>query len=427
MRPIAGNGALLAFICALVCPSAGAEDWLRYENSNFVGFSNASRKDAVDVLTELEYIRAAVSQTPSFYIPEGGPKTTVLLPATMDELTRLAPYETMAGFAQPLDVGVVIVLSTSSRGGDARVVARHEFAHTMLFNDWFRYPNWYAEGFSEIVSSISVDRRRNRFTIGERPDRYGRRIRPLLDWNQIIQSDFDAHQLPESKLIQAAYSQEWLLMHYLTQNGERDFASEMDQYFGLITSGMESDQAFIEAFDIDPASLWESRLKQYERRPPSTRHDFDPSGLDLQFDIGDADAGEYEPLLTYLSDKADARRPGTWGMPSLQKLPGKWDQLKTSDQCGEPLTFRLRPDENIVIIDGFYSTPDSPQIPALFEYRKIERDAFQLVNVTEREYPNVVLTNDYRLSMRNENVFCFDEMPLRQVCGAIFQRCDRRN
>ena len=72
-----------------------------------------------------------------------------------------------------------------------------------------------------------------------------------------------------------------------------------------------------------------------------------------------------------------------------------------------------------------WTVPGTTPVPALFEYQQVEADAFQLVNVTDREFPNVVLTNDYRLSMRNENVFCLDEMPLRQVCGAIFHRCDR--
>jgi len=425
MRIRKGSTAPVALLFALAVSTAHADDWLRYENSNFRGFSNANRKDAVEVLTELEYVRAAASQIPSFFIPDGRPKTTVLLPATMDELSRLAPYETMAGFAQPLADGAMIVLSTSTRGANARVVARHEFAHTLLFNDWFRYPHWYAEGFSEIVSSISVDRRRNEFTIGERPDRYARRVRPLLDWNQIIRSGFDPHLLPDADLIHAAYSQDWLLMHYLTLNGERDFSSEMDHYFGLLTSGSDSLQAFAKAFGMEPATLWNTALKEYDRRPASERREFDPSGLDLDFDVSEADAKEFEPLLTYLGDQADARRPGTTGLPSLRQLPGEWDQLKSRDQCSEPLTFGLRAGENIVVIEGFYSTPGSPQIPALFEFSRIEDDAFQLVNVTDREFPHVVLTNDYRLSMRNENVICLDEMPLRQVCGAIFQRCDR--
>ncbi len=377
------------------------------------------------MLSELEYVRAAATQTPGFFMPEDRPKTIVLMPATMEEFARLAPTEPLSGFAQPLDDGAMIVFSVSDRSGDARVVARHEFAHTMLFNDWFRYPQWYAEGFSEIVSGISVDRRRNRFTVGEKPRHYSRRFKPLLDWNQLIHSDFDAHSLPDLEQIQAAYRQNWLLMHYLTLNGEQDFSSEIDRYFGLITSGRESQQAFNEAFGFEPAALWESELSRYARRPTTTRRDFDPSALDLDFRASDADARELEPLLIYLTDMADARRPGQRGLSSLDALPGRWDQLKTAGQCGNPVTINMRPGANIVTIDGFYSKPGAEPVPALFGYEQIEDDAFQLVNVTEREYPDVVLTDDYRLSMRNENVFCLDKLPVQQVCSVVFHRCDR--
>ena len=406
--------------------ASASDEWQRYENASFIAFSNASRRDALEVLTELEYVRAAAVQSPQFFIPEGRAKTTVLLTATMEELSGLAPYETMAGFAQPLDGGATIVLSASSRGADARVVVRHEFAHTLLFNEWFRYPAWYSEGFAEILSSISVDRRRNRYTIGEKPQRYKGRIRPRLEWDLIIDRDFDAHTLVDPVLIQSAYTQNWLLMHYLTLNEERDFSSELDRYFGLITSGTSSKEAFKESFGVGPSELWETSLRSYaRRRPPTVRREFDPSDLDLEFAISNADDRELDPLLSYMADKAIARRPGRTGLDSLDRLPGRWDQLKNEGRCSEPLTFDLRKGTNIVEIKDFYSSPGAPPVPGLFEYERIGDDAFRLVNVSDRENPNVVLTNDYRLSLRDENVLCLDEMPLRQVCGAIFHRCDR--
>ena len=425
LRRLAGITSGSILFLALGGTASGSDDWQRYENASFIAYSNASRRDALEIITELEYVRAAAVQTPQFFIPDDRAKTTVLLPATTEEFSRLAPYETMAGFAQPLDGGAAIVLSASSRNADARVVARHEFAHTMLFNDWFRYPAWYSEGFSEIVSSISVDRRRNRYTIGLKPDRYKGRIRPRLDWNQLVDRDFDAHALPDPRMIQSAYAQNWLLMHYLTLNDEQDFSSELDRYFGLITSGTRSQDAFTEAFGARPSDLWETALRNYDRRPPTVRRDFDPSILDLDFAISDLDNNDLDPLLIYLADKAAARRPGRTGLDSLDRLPGIWDQLKNAGQCSEPLVLNLRAGTNIIAIEGFYSLPGAPSVPGLFEYERIADDAFRLVNVTDREFPNVVLTNDYRLSMRNENVLCLDEMPLRQICGAILHRCDR--
>lgn len=402
-----------------------ADDWQRHENSNFIAFSNGSASEVHDVLNELELVRAAASQTPGFFIPDKQPKTLVLLPATMAEFSRLVPFDTMAGFAQPLDDHSVIVLPLSGGYADFRVVARHEFAHTMLFNDWFDYPHWYAEGFAEVVSSIEVDRRRNQFTIGEQPDRYGRKIRPRIDWDELVSTDFDAHNLEDPKLIQVAYSQNWLLFHYLTLNEKKDYSSELDRYFALVTSGDRTELAFATAFGSTVSNLWDDALQRYARRPPSTRQDFDPVELDLHFNSTPAGDEILQPLLTYLADKADARRQDRDGLPSLDRIVGEWDQLKFKDQCSDPLIFALRPDGNIVAIEGFYSAPESAPIPALFDYERLGPDSFQLTNVTAESFPNVVITSDYRISMRTEDVFCLDELPANRLCSAIFHRCAR--
>ena len=402
-----------------------AEDWRRFENSNFIAFSNGESDDVIGVLTELELVRAAASQTPGFFLPDDNPRTLVMLPATMAEFSRLAPFETMAGFAQPLDHGSAIVLPAGGGGADARMIARHEFAHTMLFNEWFDYPHWYSEGFAELVSSINVDWRRQHFTVGEKPERYGRRIRPRIDWEELIDTDFDAHNLADPELVQAAYAQNWLLIHYLILNGEKDYSSELDRYFSRVATGESSEAAFATAFGNSASALWESVLERYARRPPSTRRDFDPTGLDLQFEVSKADDGVFRPLLTYLADKADARRPGLEGLPSLESVAGTWDQLKFERQCSDPLTFTYRPESNIVAIEGFYSAPGTAPVPALFDISRLGGDSFQLTNVTADTFPNVVTTSDYRISMRNENVFCLDEIPLGRICSGIFHRCDR--
>lgn len=402
-----------------------AGDWQRFENSNFVAFSNGEPDDVIGVLTELELVRAAAAQTPGFFLPEDNPRTLVILPATVAEFSRLAPFETMAGFAQPLDNGAAIVLPATGGGADARVIARHEFAHTMLFNEWFDYPHWYAEGFAEVVSSIKVDWRRQHFTIGEKPERYGRRIRPRIDWEELIGTNFDAHNLVDPVLVQSAYAQNWLLIHYLIFNGEKDYSSELDHYFSRVTAGESSVTAFMTVFGNSASALWDSVLERYSRRPPTTRRDFDPAGLDLQFEVSKAEDEVFRPLLTYLADKADARRPGHEGLPSLENIAGTWDQLKFEGQCSDPLTFTYRPERNIVAIEGFYSAPGTTPVPALFDFRRLGRDFFQLTNVTADTFPNVVTTSDYRISMRNENVFCLDEIPVGRVCSGIFHRCDR--
>jgi hypothetical protein len=417
--------ALIAWL--LISPPVTADDWQQYENSNFIAFSNGPANDVYTILNELELVRAAIAQTPGFFIPEDRPRILVLLPADKNEFSRLAPYETMAGFAQQLDDSAAIVLPIDSGDAYTRFIIRHEFAHTLLFNEWFDYPHWYAEGFAEVVSSIDVNQRRNRFTIGEKPERYGRRIKPRIDWDELVSTNFDAHKLAGPELIQAAYAQNWLLIHYLTLNENEDFSSELDRYFALVAAGERSNPAFETAFGRTASDFWDNVLERYGRRPPTTTRDFDPAELDLEFTVATADEGLMQPLLTYFTDKADARRRDLDGLLSLDTIAGQWDQLKFAGQCAEPLTFTLRAGNSVMAIEGFYSAPGAKPIPALFALQRLGEDSFQLTNVTAETYPNVAVTSDYRVSMRNNNVICLDELPVKRICGSIFHRCGQRN
>jgi len=402
------------------------DSWQRYENAHFIAYSNAADDDVRAVLDALAYIRAAAEQIPAFVIPEGRHKTYVVLPATGEEFARFAAYPSIAGFAQPLDNGAAIVMPASGSGTDAEAIVRHEFAHTLLFNDWFRYPLWFTEGFAELASSIVVDPGRNVYTIGAMPGRYGRRFRPALDWNDIVDERFDAHRLGDDELLQSAYAQHWLLFHYLTMNGQTDYALQIDRYFGMLNTGTGSLAAFARAFGMTPAELWDTRLRDYVGKPPVVTRAFDRAALDLAFDVRPADPARLEPLLRFLTDKAAAGRPGGGAQASLDALPGSWDQLRFPDQCSDPLEFNVVPAEHTIRIEHFYSEDSREPIPALFRYERLDSGDWRLVNVTAGRYPNVIAGADFQLTMRNDDVFCLDEIPVRQVCSTVFQRCGPR-
>ena len=411
----------VALIMGICVPAAA--DWSRYENESFIAFSNAASDDVRDVLFELEYIRAAAEQVPSFVIPADRPKTLVVLPATHDEFLRYAPVASMAGFAQPLDGGAAIVMPVSAPSGNASDVIRHEFAHTLLFNDWFRYPHWYSEGFAEIFSNIRVDKRRNTFVIGEMPERYGRRLRPGISWETLVDENFNAHRQSDPEVIQAAYAQGWLLVHFLTMSDDPDHLSQLNHYFSLVNSGEPSVKAFAMAFDLAPESLWDQALSDYARRPTTTRYDFSPVVLNLEFLSNPASEDVLQPILGYLRDKADARRPSPNADLPASMLTGSWDQLRYKDQCSEPLTFTSREGGEVIGIEGYYSAEGADPVPALFLADKMAPGVFDLINITADEYPAVAVTSDYQLTIRSETVVCFDRRPFSRACASILQRC----
>ena len=312
-------------------------------------------------------------------------------------------------------------MPVSRRGTDSRSVVRHEFAHTMLFNEWFEYPQWYAEGFAELVAAIDINARRKTLTIGKRPAGVGRRVEAVIDWDTLIDERFNAHELPDARQIRAAYEQSWILFHYLTLNEEENYASDLERYFAGLNNGQPSPAAFREAFGRSTEEFWETSIKRYARRPPSVNLEFDRSSLDLSFETRTATVDEIQPLLRFFKDKADARRPGD-NVSSLASLPGRWGQLSIDGQCSAPLDFDVG--DSIVTINGYYNAGDQ-SIPALFTIDPREDGAYELTDVTA--VSSSIPRRTFRLSIRNENVLCFDRMPVGRACGTIFHRCDDRH
>jgi len=418
--------AALLYLAGLPQFTAAQEDrlvgWNRFENTSFVAYSDAAESDVLEVLEELELVRAAVAQTPSLALPEGRPKTVAVMPGTRPAFLDFTPYETVAGFALQIDDSAAIVMPVDS-GRDSAPVVRHEFGHTLLFNPWFVYPTWYAEGFAEVISTIAVDRKRLEFVIGRRPGRYNRHIRDAIGWDLLLDARFDAHTLEDEALIRAAYSQNWALVHFLTLGGQAEHRFQVERYFGAVNSGTPSPEAFRAAFETTPADLWAGGLERYVRKPPTRKVRFDPVLLDLDFVVTPAAADELGPLLRYLRDRASAARAtGAPPLP-LALLAGRWDQLKYGGQCTEPFEFAHDAGRGLLRIEGFYSAAGAEPVPALFSPQQSAPNVYALTNVTAADYPQVHAAADYQVTMKSESVACFDRRPFERACSSVLHRC----
>jgi hypothetical protein len=413
------------FFCALSA-AALADDvpWRQYENGNFVAYSNASESNVAIILESLEEFRSAAFQIPSFVIPAGRPKTLVILPATHDEFLQFAHYETVAGFSTVLAGRPTIVMPASNPNIDIRAVVGHEFAHTLLFNDYFKHPSWYAEGFAEIASSIVVDSDNDSFTIGARDDHRRKASKPAIDWNTLVDSSFDAHAQGSLDRTASAYAQDWLLVHYLTLNKSVDYASELNQYIANLNNGMPSNEAFPNAFGKTAADFWQKDMRVYLEQIENSAFFYDTTMEDLDFIVSNAVNNELQPMLKFLRDFANARHGRNAPDDPTDYLPGRWDWFKLENQCSEPMTIHVRAGTGIMVLESFYSADDSDPVPALFDIEEDDTGALVLINITSLEYPHVTITSDYQALMRSEDVMCFDAQPAARDCLRILHRCE---
>lgn len=416
----------LTVVACLYCPATDAADspWRRFENSSFIAYSNGSDEHVANILEALEQFQAAAMQIPSFVIPANRPKTMVILPATREEFLTLAQFDTIAGFATTLNGQPTIVLPADQANIDIRVVVGHEFAHTLLFNEHFDYPSWYAEGFAEIASSIVIDERESTFEIGARDDLRQRAARPAVRWNELISETFNPHALGDIDVAASTYAQDWLLVHFLTLNESADYASELNRYFANIINGQASEVAFAEAFGKSVAEIGRDELPGYLRSITNRRFAFDPSLMDTDFRVSAAVDDEFVPVLRFLRDYADVQHGRNAPPEPVPYLAGQWDWLRLNDQCTDPVSFVLDEAHDLLTLEAFYSDHGTDPVPALFSIEVDEDGKVLLTNITASRYPQVRMASDYEAVIKSENAMCFDVQPSHRNCLRVMQRCD---
>ena len=388
-----------------------------------MAYSNAPNRRARKILEDLEYFRAAALRVPDIEMPRYADKTLVVIPATDEEYEKLAENQNAIGFAQPLQNRTAIVFPASGRSETSKYVLHHEYAHALAHGNLARYPQWYMEGFAEVASSVVIHKRRLAFYVGMHEGRWNEALEPQIDWDELISDDFDAHNFEDVRVTASAYAQFWLLAHFLTMSGSKEYLRDLERYFSLVEGGMESVAAFQEAFGMTANDMWETELKDYLWHIPEYRHGFSQSSLDRSFDRYAAPPSEVEPMLRFFTDKASMARGMDATSNPLGFLDGRWDHLKFTNQCTDLLTVRLENGADVLVIDDFYSGDDDTRIPAIFRVSHQYGPELILRNITHLEHPEVTVTPNYQLSIRGENVLCFDEVPARSICQRVLHRC----
>ena len=400
-----------------------ADGWYRYENDFFLAYSNAGSWQTRKILEDLEYFRAAALRVPDVEMPRYFDKTLVVIPATEEEYSLLVENKHAVGFAQPLKNRTAIVFPATSRTDKSKYVLHHEYAHALAHGNLANYPQWYMEGFAEVASSVVIHKRRMSFYVGMHEGRWNEALEPTVDWDELIADDFDAHRLGDIRKTASAYAQYWLLAHYLTMSGSEENLRALEDYFSMVENGKPSVEAFRQAFGMSANDLWDTALKDYLWRIPEYRHSFSQSSIDRSFDRTPADRDEIAPILKFFADKATMARGMDATSNPLSHLTGKWDQLKFTDQCTDVLTLHLTDDADELVIDDFYVANDGRKMPATFGVDHIYGSELILTNQTNLDDISVAASPNYQLSIRGEDVVCFDEVPARMLCQRVFHRC----
>lgn len=234
----------LAALMASSTPAL-AVDWREAETNHFRIFGTGDEKELRKFSERLEYFHGLLHlATGANESVKPLVKVRVYIVPSMGDVQRLygPGGDSVGGFYGPRDVGAFAVVPRSTGDGTftSQLVLFHEYAHHyMLQYTPAAYPSWYVEGFAEIASTASFERK-GAITFGKAAKHreydlangVGYPVSKLIDGSYVEDTE---------KGRGWSYGDAWALSHYLTFDETRH--GQFRNYLIALNNGQKPAEA----------------------------------------------------------------------------------------------------------------------------------------------------------------------------------------
>lgn len=237
---------LIVILLALLACSPALAAWREAETDHFVITSDGDEKAFVKFAERLEsfhhLLKLATNTTAT---PRRIVKLRVFLVNSVDDVQRRIgrPGSGVAGYYDTREDGAIAVVPRNA-GNDGsftgQLVLFHEYAHHfMLQYSPSVYPAWYVEGFAEIASTASFERKGS-ITFGKAAQHRQGELFYLKRYP--VSKMVDGSYLEEKRQDESwSYGDAWLLSHYLTFSDAR--RGQLRAYLAAINAGKSFPEA----------------------------------------------------------------------------------------------------------------------------------------------------------------------------------------
>lgn len=244
---------------------AQADEWVEYRSTNFVVYTDERRDRAEDLLRYFEQFRSAVLMYMNLSEVEENKRMMILMFADTDQFEAFG-REDISGYYKQTNSGPRMVLDSMENFSDASVILFHEYAHYLIReHSQQHFPKWYDEGLAEFLASAVI--KDDKVMLGAlHPWRSHWMKRPRwVGTAELLEPprDEDSH-IYWAKFYAAA----WLTVHQLEIGslfGYPDYSAQTRHYLNLYNQGVNSTDAFRQAFDMTLKDM-DRQLRKYRRQ-----------------------------------------------------------------------------------------------------------------------------------------------------------------
>ena len=242
-----------------------AEDWTKFESSNFIMYSNVKEKIAVEYIKKLENFNYVLGDFYA-YKQDKHEKFVLYFFHSYSDLEKTYPKvdSNVAGFVKYCQEGIT---GFSLYKGDtiknsenllkqqenpSLIIIFHEYSHIFMAKNWgMNYPHWFIEGYAEYYGGTRMND--EKIMVGM-PfiNRYiALKNNIQIDYKDIIGETL--HLKNYDNRITAFYAQSWLLTHYMMTTPE--LRKKAQDYFNARQKGEDKLKAFERVFGMDMKEL----------------------------------------------------------------------------------------------------------------------------------------------------------------------------
>ena len=265
---------ILGFLAVAIAAPAQAE-WREVETAHFRIFSEGRENDVSQYAERLEAVHYLMKIATGMKDDRAVSKVQVYYVYSVDELRRAIranPNSSVAGIYIPSIRGSAAIVPRDNSGGlSPAAVLYHEYGHHfMLQYQPAAYPPWYVEGWAELISTASFERK-GLITFGKAASH---RQNELEYERWIPLKELLARPTGEVDVINrdygSYYGQSWLLAHYLTLSDKRP--GQLRAYLQAILSGKSDEDAWkafgsVEELERDVRAYLRARSFPYKAPP----------------------------------------------------------------------------------------------------------------------------------------------------------------
>jgi tetratricopeptide (TPR) repeat protein len=259
--------ALTAFLMMAASPALAKDKWIQMTTKDLNVVSNAGEDETREIALKIEQFHFIFTKL--FGIgTEGFLPVTVIVFKSDGSFKPFKPLyngkpANIAGYFQPSpDENLIALTTTGYTEEHPLAVIFHEYTHLLNSYTPRQWPIWLKEGIAEVYSTF--DLKKKDVTLGMPVSHHVMLLREnkFIPLPTLFAAAHNSAIYNERSKQGIFYAESWALTHYLMYGNKGARRPQLVEFVRLIGAGMDSEQAFKQAFQTDTATI-EKELRAY--------------------------------------------------------------------------------------------------------------------------------------------------------------------